>query len=112
MQIKPLRRTIGETYELTYSLFKQGNSLEQIAKNRNLTISTISAHLERLIKEGRDIDINKLVAQEKQELIQELFYSLKTWNTTPIVEYFNGTVSYEEARFVRATLQKIDTNKE
>ena len=44
---KPL--TVGESEKETLKLFKAGKSIEEIAKERNLAISTIYGHLCRLI---------------------------------------------------------------
>ncbi len=96
----------GETVEETYMFFKGGMSLEDIAKLRNLAPSTIASHMERLILDGRDIDMDRLVDPEKRLKIEEFFLSIEGWNLNPVVEHFNGTVSYEEARLVRAHLRR------
>ncbi|MCL5423295.1 MAG: helix-turn-helix domain-containing protein [Nitrospirae bacterium] len=79
-------------------------SLEEIAKQRNLALSTISQHLERLIRDGRDIDIDRLVNPAKRKEVEEFFLSLGQWGLNPVIAHFNGAVSYEEARLVRAWL--------
>lgn len=92
------------TVEETYRLFEQGLSLADIANRRGLAPSTIAAHLERLIQDGRSIEIDRLVDPEKQKRIEALFLSLQQWNLGSIMEQSDGTVSYEEARLVRAAL--------
>lgn len=94
----------SQTVEETYEFFRKGRSLEDIAKQRNLAPSTIAAHMERLIMEGRDVDIERLVEPAKRLLIEKFFLSRKEWGLNPVVEHFTGTVSYEEARIVRARL--------
>ena len=94
----------GETVEETYAFSQRGVSLEEIAKQRNLTPSTISQHLERLIRDGRDIDIDRLVDPVKRKQIDEFFLSHCQWALNPVIEQFNGAVSYEDARMVRAWL--------
>lgn len=101
---RPKTKKKGETVEDTYELLKLGLSLEDIAKQRNLTTSTIAAHLERLIRGGREIDIDRLIAPEKRKEIGNVFLSLGQWNLNPVVERFNGAVSYKEARLTRAWL--------
>lgn len=104
--ILPRKKTISETLEKTYGLFKNGCSPESISKERGLAVTTISGHLEELIRDGRDIDIDRLVAPALLEKIKEIFLSLGTWQLNPVIEHFNGTVSYDEAKFVRAYLQQ------
>jgi ATP-dependent DNA helicase RecQ len=96
----------GETVEETYEFFKGGMSLEDIAKLRSLAPSTIASHMERLILDGRAINMDRLVDPGKRLKIQEFFLSTEGWNLNPVVEHFNGTVSYEEARLVRAHLHR------
>jgi ATP-dependent DNA helicase RecQ len=96
----------GETVEETYEFFKGGMSIEDIAKLRSLAPSTIASHMERLILEGRDIDMDRLVDPERRLKIEEFFQSVEGWNLNPVVEHFMGTVSYEDARLVRAHLHR------
>ncbi len=100
------RRPAGETIEKTYELFGRGHSPGEIAAMRNLSVSTITAHLEQLILNGRDIDMDRLVSAEKRDAIGRMFLTLQSWQLNPVIEHFSGAVSYEEARFVRATLRR------
>jgi ATP-dependent DNA helicase RecQ len=99
-------RAKGGTIEKTYELCKEGLSIKEIAKARNLATSTITGHLESLIRNDRDIEIDRLIDPAKRNTIEELFLTLKTWNTGPIVEHSKGTISYDEAKLVRANIQK------
>ncbi|MBF0559594.1 MAG: DNA helicase RecQ [Nitrospirae bacterium] len=94
----------GETVEETYLFFRGGMSLSDIAKLRSLTPSTIASHLERLIQEGRHVDMDRLVDPEKRLRVEKFFLSSTEWGLDPVVEHFSGMVSYEEARLVRAHL--------
>ena len=96
----------SHTVEETYEFFRKGTSLEDIAKQRNLAPSTIASHMERLIMEGRDVDMDRLVEPAKRHLIEKFFLSRKEWGLNPVVEHFTGAVSYEEARIVRARLMQ------
>ncbi len=96
----------GGTIEKTYELSRKGLSIKEIAKTRNLAASTITGHLESLIKDGRDVVIDRLIDPAKRNTIEEMFLKLKTWHTGPIVEYSKGTVSYDDAKLVRAYVQR------
>lgn len=100
------QKTKGGTLDRTYKLFKEGLSIEEIARTRNLATSTITGHLEILIRDGRNIEIDRLVDPAKRNTIEEMFLALKTWNTGPVVEHSKGTVSYDEAKLVRAYVHR------
>jgi ATP-dependent DNA helicase RecQ len=99
-----LKKKRSETVDETYEFFKRGMSLDDIAKLRDLAPSTIAFHLERLILEGHDIEMDLLVDPAKRRMIEHFFLSVKEWGLNPVLEHFNGTVSYEEARLIRARL--------
>lgn len=105
--VNPVRKKIKrETVEKTFVLLSQGHSVEKIAESRNLTESTIAGHIEQLIMEGRKIDMDSLIEQSKQKEIGMIFQSLQTWQLKPVVERFQGSVSYEEAKYVRAYMRR------
>ncbi|NOY39796.1 MAG: DNA helicase RecQ [Nitrospirae bacterium] len=109
--VNPLqKKTKGETVEKTYELFSEGLSVEVIAERRNLSISTITGHLEQLIRDGRDIDIDRIVDPARRNSVEKLFLTLQVWNLRPVVEHFNGTVSFEEAKIIRASLLRKQAN--
>ncbi len=103
---QPQKKAKGETFEKTFELFDKGLSIEEIAKVRNLVASTITGHLERLIREGRDMNLDRLIAPEKREEIEKLFLTLGTWSLGLVVEHFNGRVSFDEAKLARAYMQR------
>ncbi len=100
----PHKKKKKETIDETYMYFKNGMSLDDIAKILNLAPSTIAGHMEELIMDGRDIDIDRVVDPAKKEMIDKFLLSRKEWGLNAIVENFTGTVSYEEARLARALL--------
>ena len=104
--IKPRKVEKSKTLEETYNLFIKGHSVKEIAKIRNLVHSTIAGHIERLIEENRNIDIDNLVEPLKRQKIEEYFNSSDAWSLTNVVENFNGEVSYDEARFVRGYIKQ------
>mgnify|MGYP005640277979 FL=1 len=102
----PRQKMTGGTIEKTYELSREGLSIKEIAKTRNLATSTVTGHLESLIKDGRDVAIDRLIDPVKRNTIEEMFLTLKTWHTAPIVENSNGTISYDDAKLVRAYVQQ------
>ncbi len=105
----PQQKTKASTIEKTYEFFNEGLSIKEIARTRNLATSTITGHLENLIRDGRVAEIDRLIDPAKRNTIEEMFLTLKTWHTGPIVEHSKGTVSYDDAKLVRAYVQRKTT---
>ncbi|MEN8264633.1 MAG: DNA helicase RecQ [Nitrospirota bacterium] len=100
------KRKKGESFEKTYELFLKGLSLKEITGTRDLSRSTITGHIEQLIMDGREIDMDRLVTPERREKISNLFLTLQSWQLNPVIEHFKGSVSYSEAKFVRAYMRR------
>ena len=104
--VKPAgSRKKGGTMEKTYELFTTGHSIDEISASRNLTKNTVISHLEQLIMDGRSLDLDRLVEPSKRDGIGKLFLTLQSWQLTPVIEHFQGTVSYTEAKIVRACMR-------
>lgn len=56
------------TSEVTFNLFKTGKSIEEIAKERSLTPTTIQGHLIPYIQKG-EIKLNEVIDEEKAKTI-------------------------------------------
>lgn len=57
------------TVDITYNLYKQGKSVEEIVKERGLVTSTIEGHLSKCISDGR-IALKELIDQQRIEVIE------------------------------------------
>ncbi|VUT28176.1 MAG: hypothetical protein SYNGOMJ08_00739 [Candidatus Syntrophoarchaeum sp. GoM_oil] len=69
---------------------------------RNLAISTVASHLERLILSGEEISLDNFIDIGKQEEIQRVMLTLGIEKLAPIKEKLGDDYSYEEIRLVRA----------
>ena len=100
-----------DTKNQTYLLYKQGVSLAEIAKQRNMALSTIEGHLTLFVASG-DIDINTLVEVKKQELINKALVNFKQeLGITSIKNTLPQTITYTEIRYMVALQnKKQDTN--
>ena len=63
-----------DTKEVTYRLFRQGKSIEEIARERELVSGTIAGHLEHYVRSG-EVKIEQLVAREKITLGDDVSYA-------------------------------------
>ncbi len=86
----------------TYNLFKEGKSLAEIAKERNMTPGTIEGHLAPFIA-GGEIDIDKVVSKEKQLLVKEAILIHGRLSTKTLKDNLPENISYGEIRMVMAS---------
>jgi len=98
--VEPEKRKRMVTQEVSYGLFQEGKSVEQIAKQRGFTEGTIIAHLVEMIREGKEVDLNRLVSHEKQEQIRKVIQELGGDRLKPFKENLPEEITYDEIRLV------------
>ena len=93
---KPAR--INTTLE-TYILYQKGLHPKEIAKKRNVSITTIFSHLSQLYTEGKEVQLEKFVTKETLDTVRIAFNQLnRKVELKPIYEKLNEEVSYSEIR--------------
>ena len=91
-----------DTKTLSFTLFKEGKSISEIAKERNLSISTIEGHLAWYVGSG-EIEINKMVSLEKQLLIKAAAKTHGSQSHKTLKDNLPDNISYGEIRLVLAS---------
>lgn len=91
----------SDTKTLSYNLFKEGKTIEEIAGERNMAVSTIEGHLAWFVANG-DIDINKLISLEKQSLIKTAIKTFGNSSAKILKDNLPDTISYSKIRLVMA----------
>jgi len=85
----------------SFQLFQQGKSIEAIAKERSLAMSTIESHLLPYVKSG-EIPLEKLVSPEKAGKIIDVFrQNPEITLLSEIKALLGDDYSYSEIRFVQ-----------
>ncbi|MEI6050043.1 MAG: helix-turn-helix domain-containing protein [Bacteroidota bacterium] len=88
-----------ETKKISYDLFKEGKAISQIAKERNLNITTIEGHLAYYVGIG-EIPVSKFVSQELTDLISGQFDGSDDFSLGPVKAALGEKVTWSEIRFV------------
>ena len=99
----PLKK--GMTYFQTMELFKEGNSLEEIATLRKMSAGTIAGHLVKLKSEGEDIDLKSLLDNWSYETIIDGAKALGMKSNDavkPLWDHLGGDIGYEKIRIAMA----------
>ncbi len=102
---KPRKTPKKPTAEISLELFEQGKTVEEVAAERNLAVSTIEGHLAQHVKTGR-IPVTQLVAPEKTETVIHYLNNLQEETTLSEVKNALGdTFSWAELRIIYAHYQ-------
>ena len=100
-----VKRPLGETYQVTLSLLRQGKSIEQIASIREIVPGTVEGHIARLIEEGEPIEWQRYVPTDTDTLLRQLFEIHGSDPLSPAIEAAAGAASYGQAKIVRAVME-------
>jgi ATP-dependent DNA helicase RecQ len=95
----------GMTYLQTFELFKNGQTIDEIAQMRGMTSGTIAGHLVKLKNDGEDIDLNSLIDTWSYDTIIKAVKELRMSSTDPLKplhEYLGGDIDYGKIRIALA----------
>jgi len=93
-----------DTKAVSFKLYKEGKSVQDIATERKLTQQTIEGHLAHFIEVG-EIQISELVSREKIVLIEPALKNFQGGNITPIKGKLGSSVSFGEIKLVLASIE-------
>jgi ATP-dependent DNA helicase RecQ len=83
-------------------MFQQGLSIDEIARNRNLSRGTILTHLTELLESGEALDMERLIRRERYDIIAGALKEVGGELLKPVKEFLGDDYSYDEIRLVRA----------
>lgn len=94
------------TFECSYRLYNQGNTVEQIAEKRKLNPVTIEGHLARYVASG-DIDVHEFVDGDTLQKVEAYCMEHPEEKALkPIFEHFNAKIPYGVLRMAIAAIRK------
>jgi uncharacterized protein YpbB len=91
------------TVEETYDLWKQNNSIAEIASIRVLTKQTIYGHFVKLIQSEK-VAIEDIIPSDTLDQLAAAFKGYKEESLNPLMEKHGNQFSWEEARMFKASL--------
>jgi hypothetical protein len=103
---KEAERAGMDSRQISYELFKNGLTIPEIARSRQMALSTIEAHLLNYVGNG-EIPINRLVDQRKVKAIEECIELNNFRLLSDLKAKLGDAYSYSEIRFV---LKYLETN--
>jgi uncharacterized protein YpbB len=106
---KPKKEPKEKTWNISYQMFLQGKTPEDIALERNLTTGTILGHLSRFVDSG-DIQLSDILPQERIDIIKRVIKAVGTEEgKTPIKNLCPPDITYNEIDLVLFSLKKEHT---
>ncbi|HUR99091.1 MAG TPA: DNA helicase RecQ [Pyrinomonadaceae bacterium] len=93
-----------DTYRISFEMFRDGRSIEDIARERGIQRSTIEGHLAKFVSTG-EIQLQELVPLHKVEPIRNAVLKFNDGGAlSPIKELLGDDYSYGEIRAVIASM--------
>lgn len=87
---------------ISLELYRQGKSIEDIAKERNVTNLTIQNHIIQCSVEGMDVDLDRLIPKEHEKLILDKIKEIGAAKLKPLKEALPEEVDYAAIKAVIA----------
>ena len=92
-------KALLDSKHISFALFKTGNSITEIARERQLSASTIESHLAHFVGLG-DLPLDGLVDEQKQQAIFKQVEKSDSQSMSAIKTALGDYCSYSEIRFV------------
>lgn len=90
------------TYEITFEMFEEGKTIEEIAAERQLGMTTIEGHVAKLIQQEK-IDITAVLDPKRISEIESYLEESEGKTLGAIKEELGDKVSYAELKWVQAS---------
>jgi ATP-dependent DNA helicase RecQ len=107
--VEPATKDKEDTKKVTLRLFREGNSPEQIAEERSLTIDTIIGHLCRLFLADEAVDLSSYLSKAAFFEIKQAIEAeggLSNPTSAPVYDRLGGKFSYAQIRITRTYMMK------
>lgn len=107
---KQSKKNSQNTYDVTISLLESGLSIEDIAKERGLVVSTIDGHLAKAVETGR-ISIESFMTKDTIDIISKAISEMpEGFSSKDLFIKFSGKFNYGQLRAVINHTKKLSTN--
>jgi ATP-dependent DNA helicase RecQ len=98
----PARPRMNDTVRETLKRYRAGQSVAEVARQRQITIGTVCGHLATAIESGETLDLAQLVAPPDQEAIRAAFAKCGFGNLTGVHQTLDSRFDFGVLRIFRA----------
>lgn len=103
-QAKPAKKKKKSTYETTRELIQSGMNIKEVAKERQLSVGTISTHCARLIQQEK-ITLEDVMDKDKRNALYDLFEdNYEGGSLTPLKSLVGDDFTWDELKLYQASL--------
>lgn len=101
-----IKRTSSKkpSYEVTIDCIKENKSILETAKERNIAVSTVIAHINNYISEENkvdfEVDFSSLFSQEEEKQVMQVIEKIGCNKLKPIKEALPYTITYDIIKYV------------
>ncbi len=106
---KQEKKERGTTQKISFDLYKSGKSMEEIAIERGMAITTIEGHLSHFIETG-ELGVHEFMTDKKLKEILKVIVELETELLSPVKQLLGDAYSFGEIRMVMAH-RKLELSK-
>ncbi|NNU75638.1 DNA helicase RecQ [Clostridium estertheticum] len=96
------------SYIITYNMYKDGKSIEEIISERKLKSLTVQEHIFKCAAEGLDVNLDDFIPKNQEALILEVIEKIGAAKLRPIKEELPEEIDYLA---IKATIFKYANNK-
>ncbi|HZT97265.1 MAG TPA: RecQ family ATP-dependent DNA helicase, partial [Chloroflexota bacterium] len=100
------QRSLNTSAMVSLQLFRSGLGAEDIARERGLAVTTIENHLATALLNGEELDINRLVPEERRPAIEAVLRRMPGGGLSPVKEQLGDGYSYGEIRLTQAWMER------
>jgi ATP-dependent DNA helicase RecQ len=96
-------KVAGSTYLLTYEMFNSGMDVDEIARQRGISPTTVLGHLCNMYERGQELQINQWITPEELDIIRgALPLFTEPYAMKDIFEHFYQQYSFDKIRWAIA----------
>ena len=95
-----------DTKIVTYNLFMEGKTPDEISNIRGLTLNTVQNHLIACFENGLPIDLNNYIDMDAKDLVFDAFRKCGIEKLKPIKDALPSSISYFDIKYFLACFKK------
>jgi len=96
------------SHVITYNMYKEGKSIEDITSERELKSLTVQDHILKCAYEGLDVNLDDFIPKQHEALIIEVIEKIGASKLKPIKESLPKEIDYLA---IKAAIFKYSNNK-